>query len=383
MLTVNRRQLLGIYTSITILFSASLVFADPTFKEDEARKRTVQIIIGGKIKGAGIILTEKGHILTAMHVIKGCKGGRTKIKRYKQARTFDASVIDQKEHFDLALLLVNEKEKFVPAEIGDSETVRGGDKLHIIGHPSPGGIKKEFEIFSLTAKAVDNYGWILLNGTLHKGNSGGPVFNGFGRLVGIILKRSEYMDEAFCFPINNTNYFLVSNGIILKDGKSKNFLSDIDTINIRLKQYEQIHKWLMSDVNWEAELGYRPVIIEGEREQLTDLIIRYSKRIKEQHTPDGDINVKVFPIIKGNELSVKQLKDRNLYYNENLKAYGSEEISIPNIPGKLEAVIDQLNEARETGYTLSDVEWIVVFIKAKNRERTIKFPAKKIKIAYK
>jgi len=137
--------------------------------------------------GTGVILASDGLVLTNAHVIEGCNKVTVKLS---DDREFDASLVGADGISDIAVLKID-AEGLVPAEFGQSSTLRVGDEVAAIGNP----LGEEFR-FTLTngiISAIDRdisykgRSMVLLqtNTALNSGNSGGALFNMSGQVIGI------------------------------------------------------------------------------------------------------------------------------------------------------------------------------------------------------
>ena len=157
-----------------------------------ARESVVQVVSGGRGSGAGVIWSESGLVLTNDHVLpRGCRSGATRVA-LRDGRTFDAEVVKRSRGLDLALLRLRDPGEVPVATVGDSDTMRVGDLVYAIGHPwgNPGAV---------TAGIVGGLGvsggrgrrrgsgrsYIFSDVALAPGNSGGPLLNARGEVVGI------------------------------------------------------------------------------------------------------------------------------------------------------------------------------------------------------
>ncbi|TGN19463.1 S1C family serine protease [Leptospira idonii] len=135
--------------------------------------------------GSGIILNEEGYVLTNHHVI----GGMDKFTvRLKNKKKFEAVVIGSDSVLDIALLKIDApKEELKAASIGDSEKVKVGNWAIAIGAPL--GLDYSFTVGVISAveRAIDNSGlsYIQTDAAINQGNSGGPLLNIKGEVIGI------------------------------------------------------------------------------------------------------------------------------------------------------------------------------------------------------
>ncbi len=140
--------------------------------------------------GTGLILTEDGFLLTNHHVIK--LGENITVSLY-DGRELEAEVIASDEAIDIALLKV-EAEELRPVDIGSSKDLRVGEPVYAVGNPL-GDLS-----FTMTAGIVsaldrrleqDGYYQHLFQAdtAINSGNSGGPMFDCYGRAVGVIVSK--------------------------------------------------------------------------------------------------------------------------------------------------------------------------------------------------
>lgn len=141
--------------------------------------------------GTGIVFTSDGYIMTNYHVIAGCSGCEVWITdQYGVDASYDARLVGGDEEQDIAVLKV-EAEGLTPAEFGVSGDLTVGDKVYAIGNPLGLELRSTFTdgIVSYVNRSVDVDGvtmtLIQTNAALNSGNSGGPLVNQYGQVVGI------------------------------------------------------------------------------------------------------------------------------------------------------------------------------------------------------
>ncbi len=155
---------------------------------DRARPCVVQVRSGWRGAGAGIIWRTDGHILTNYHVIAASQRGAAIPVVLADGRTFAAQVVDHNAALDLALLKIAAPDLPV-LPIGDSTRLRVGELVFAIGHPWGQTNFVTAGIVSGLAIALrDNQHqipYIQSDVRLAPGNSGGPLLNVAGQVVGI------------------------------------------------------------------------------------------------------------------------------------------------------------------------------------------------------
>lgn len=156
---------------------------------DRARPCVVQVRSGWRGAGAGIIWRADGHILTNYHVIAASQRGAPTQVVLADGRTFAAQVVDHNSTLDLALLKIAAQDLPV-LPIGDSTRLRVGELVIAIGHPwGQTNIVTAGIVSGLrTIASRDNQHqipYIQSDVRLAPGNSGGPLLNAAGEVVGI------------------------------------------------------------------------------------------------------------------------------------------------------------------------------------------------------
>lgn len=153
----------------------------------------------GSSSGTGVILSQDGYIVTNSHVIDGAVSIQVLLT---DQRTFPATVVGQDDISDLAVLYISAKD-LVPAEFGNSAGVRVGDAVVAIGDPLGVSLRGTMTDGIISAINRDvttgNKTMTLLqtNAALNSGNSGGPLINCFGQVIGInTLKIGAFVDSA-------------------------------------------------------------------------------------------------------------------------------------------------------------------------------------------
>ena len=137
--------------------------------------------------GTGIILSQDGYILTCNHVVAG--GERCEITTYDD-QTFDALLVGGDAQTDLAVLKV-EAEGLTPAQFGDSDELTVGDEVLAIGDPLGTQLRGTLTNGIVSAinrnVTVKSFPMTLIQTTaaLNAGNSGGPLINIYGQVVGV------------------------------------------------------------------------------------------------------------------------------------------------------------------------------------------------------
>ncbi len=156
--------------------------------------------------GSGFIIDEKGIVVTNNHVIEGAEDIVVQVNGEKK---FKAKVIGADPLSDIAVLQIETKEKFTPVKFGDSDKARIGDWVIAIGNPFGLGGTVTSGIISARNRSIgltryEDY--IQTDASINSGNSGGPLFDMNGNVIGIntaILGRSGNVGIGFSIPSNS------------------------------------------------------------------------------------------------------------------------------------------------------------------------------------
>lgn len=156
-------------------------------------------IHGGSSTGTGVILSKDGYIVTNCHVVDDALAVSIELT---DGRSFPATLIGSDAVSDLAVLHI-EADDLIAATFGDSTSLKVGDSVAAIGDPLGKSLRGTFTdgIVSAINRDVTLGGrtmtLIQTNAALNTGNSGGPLLNCFGQVIGInTLKIGNFVDSA-------------------------------------------------------------------------------------------------------------------------------------------------------------------------------------------
>jgi S1-C subfamily serine protease len=155
----------------------------------EKMKNAVVIVkINDDVAGSGTIVSSDGYIITSDHVVADMKENDVvKIELYDGSK-LRAGVITRNTGLDLALLKIARSEGFSYLTLEDAKSIKTGDKVYAIGNP----LGEELTKFTVTEGIIsgfrteDGVNLVQTDAALNPGNSGGPIVNNAGRVVGIV-----------------------------------------------------------------------------------------------------------------------------------------------------------------------------------------------------
>ena len=163
--------------------------------------------------GSGFIIDSKGIVVTNNHVIQGAEDIIVSVNGSKE---YKAKVIGKDPYMDLAVLQIESDEKFKPVSFGDSDKARIGDWVVAIGNPFGFGGTVTSGIISSRNRDIgltryDDF--IQTDASINQGNSGGPLFNLDGEVIGINTAiiapgRSGSIGIGFAIPSNPASHVI-------------------------------------------------------------------------------------------------------------------------------------------------------------------------------
>lgn len=141
--------------------------------------------------GSGVIVTDQGDILTSLHVVADA----TDIKlTFADGTTSAAVVMTRQPENDIAVIrAVTPPANLTPATLGNPNAVRVGDEAYVVGNPlglygslSSGVVSGLGRTFQVPNSKQTLHGLIQIDAAVNPGNSGGPLLNRAGQVVGIV-----------------------------------------------------------------------------------------------------------------------------------------------------------------------------------------------------
>jgi S1-C subfamily serine protease len=163
--------------------------------------------------GSGVVVDSFGNILTSLHVIEGAS--RVTVT-FADGTQSPAEVVMAMPEVDLAVLQAYDTPLFVvPAVLGNPNSMRVGDEAYVVGNPfglyssmSAGVISGFDRVFRVPSSGREIPGMIQFDAAANPGNSGGPLLNRRGHVIGIVTGFANPTDGnffvgiGFAVPIN-------------------------------------------------------------------------------------------------------------------------------------------------------------------------------------
>ncbi|RKR88737.1 putative serine protease PepD [Micromonospora pisi] len=172
---------------------------------------------GGSSVGSGFVVTADGYVITNDHVVEASSGRATVV--FNDGSTESATLVGKDPESDLAVIKVS-RSGLTPVEFGDSESIAVGDPVLAFGTPLALANTVTAGIVSALDRTISAgepggqvryYAAIQTDAAVNQGNSGGPLVDGAGRVIGVnSVIKSLAVDEsaagniglAFAIPIN-------------------------------------------------------------------------------------------------------------------------------------------------------------------------------------
>jgi serine protease Do len=156
--------------------------------------------------GTGFVIDAEGYIATNRHVVEGADEVFVTLE---SGVRLPATVVGQDERTDLALIKIDAPENLVALGFGDSDRARVGDWVLAIGNPFGLGGTATAGIISARGRDIDSGlydDYLQIDAPINQGNSGGPVFNAAGEVIGIntsiISPNGGSVGIGFAIPAN-------------------------------------------------------------------------------------------------------------------------------------------------------------------------------------
>ena len=256
------------------------------------------------VSGTGFILTDDGYILTNYHVIEEAYLGGHSISVLSYDGTeYAAGVVGVEADSDLAVLKIDAA-GLSAATLGDSNEMQVGQTIYTVGNPlgelsytMTSGIVSAMDR-SIQTDANTTINMFQIDAAVNSGNSGGPVYNAYGQVIGIVTAkygtgydRSAVEGLGFAIPISDAHFVaneLITNGYV--SGKATMGITPITVSSSTAQYYNMVEGAYVYSVDAgscaeEAGLKTGDIIVAvGETEILNedDLI----NTIKKYHAGD-------------------------------------------------------------------------------------------------
>lgn len=200
-------------------------------KKDDSQKEDEQNTANQEITSTGFFISSDGHILTAYHAV----GSLETVQVLYNQKKYSAKVVSKNESIDAAILKID-GDKFPYLPVSSDNSVQTGDFVFTMGYPqiSLQGTEPKFTEGSISALSGtgDNPQFFQISVPVQPGNSGGPLINDKGEVIGLIVARLNDMSSLLTTGAvpQNVNYALKSSLIL-------SFLHTVPDLPARIKSH--------------------------------------------------------------------------------------------------------------------------------------------------
>ena len=137
-----------------------------------------------------------------------------------QGDIYRASIYLIDNTLDIAVLSV-ENAEFIPLEMGDVDSLKIGDDIYAIGAPKSMDYTLTKGVVSNKDRVIYGQSYIQIDAAINSGNSGGPLLNASGQVVGVnSMKLSDAEGIGLAIPISSVVSFIENNGLVITDGNT-------------------------------------------------------------------------------------------------------------------------------------------------------------------
>jgi S1-C subfamily serine protease len=215
-------------TSTTVTSQASNPFGFPTTPQTE------------QSLGSGFVIDKAGHIVTNYHVISGATRVQVSFSGQDQ---INANVVGSDPSTDIAVLKIDTHSRALnPLPLGDSDEVSVGDSVYAIGNPFgftrtlTAGVVSALQRQIVAPNSLEIDGVIQTDASINHGNSGGPLLDADGRVIGVTSQISTgttgeqgNIGIGFAIPVNTVRNVAAQ---IIKTGKVAHAFLGVSTVSI-------------------------------------------------------------------------------------------------------------------------------------------------------
>ncbi len=206
------KMLISLLTVLAVLLANTLSASAIGFKAEEVYE-SVFVIYSGNALGSGFALG-KDCIVTNAHVVENRNDVVVKTYSGEEYRAF---VVGMDKDRDIAVLGVKGKTfKYIP--VADKENVNTGDDIYAIGAPKSMAYTLTKGVISAKERQIGNYSYIQIDAAINEGNSGGPLLNDNGEVLGMnTLKMMDSEGIGLAIPMKDVCSYLSELGLTLDE----------------------------------------------------------------------------------------------------------------------------------------------------------------------
>lgn len=280
----------------------------PMFQRQEPLPRS---IFERRPIGAGVIIQPDGYILTSSHVLRPNFDVKVTLN---DKRKFDAKVIGKDPFMDLAVIKIDANDLPV-AKFGESNKIRTGDWAIAVGSPYGFEHSVTLGIVSGIGRSLDqlnnNMDMIQTDAALNPGNSGGPLLNAKGEVIGINTAiRNQAQNISFAIPADRAQ--TIANNLREHGNIARSYLGinmmDIDAQTSKAMNYGNANGVVVAYVVPESPCQKAGLFQHDLIEKVDNVPVSSTievRKIVQQHKPD---DVLVFSLMRKDGHETRKVK---------------------------------------------------------------------------
>ena len=228
--------------------------------------------------GTGIVMTADGYIITNHHVIENASKVYITVNGGKE---YEAKIVGSDEKTDIAVLKIDAT-GLTPAEFGDSSSLLVGESAFVIGNPLGTNLADTLThgIISSTERQIqftDSNGnpfymtLIQTDAAVNPGNSGGPLINAYGQVIGVVNSKMSAEDvEGIGFAIPAETALSIADDIILNGKVTSRPMLGITVSSLSETQAQQYNEYYKEQIEAGETEAFVPGVIVQSVEDGSD-----------------------------------------------------------------------------------------------------------------
>ena len=212
----------------------------------EGIQPSVVQVIAGTSSGSGFIIDAEGTVITNEHVISG---ESNLVIRLTDGQRYRGDVLERDPITDIAWLKIDSNENFDAIALGDPNSVRVGDEVLALGFPLTVEIGTSPTVtrgIISSIRTVDGVKLLQTDAALNPGNSGGPLVNSAGEVVGVNTRRQE--ESIGGRPVSNIGFAVSVNEIERRVSITREDSSTKQNIAIPTAKPTKVPTWTATPV---------------------------------------------------------------------------------------------------------------------------------------
>ena len=177
-------------------------------------KSSVVVVNSGASSGTGFVVGKSGYILTCAHCVqKSDDLSVSLLQENGKSEPLEGKLLFQDRIKDIALLKITPSATLVPARLGLGHSLEMGMPVSVIGNPGVGSQNFDHTmttgIISNTNRNIDDLDYIQTSAAVNPGNSGGPMFDRSGNVIGMVVLKARIEGVGFAIPAKSLAEFLI------------------------------------------------------------------------------------------------------------------------------------------------------------------------------